>query len=66
MRKHVCHDGLLRKEVMLPEKHCVFCTHCTDVYWDFTNGPYLCFCELYTEPMKEMECFEDDGADHTV
>lgn len=60
MRKFLCEDGLLQREVMLPEKHCVFCKHCTDIYWDFTNGPYMCFCELYTEPMKEMECFEED------
>lgn len=23
---------------------CVFCEHC-DVFWDYTNGPYLFFCD---------------------
>lgn len=26
-------------------KHsCPFCLHCTDILFDFTNGPYMFFC----------------------
>ena len=28
---------------------CLFCQHCTDVWWDYTNGPYMFMCELQTE-----------------
>ena len=31
-------------KVSAPDKSCLFCKHCTDVFWDFTNGPYLFFC----------------------
>lgn len=24
---------------------CFFCKKCTDVFWDYTNGPYMIFCE---------------------
>lgn len=25
---------------------CFFCKHCTDIYWDYTNGPYMCCCDI--------------------
>ena len=28
-------------------KGCPNCTHCTDVFWDYTHGIYGCVCELY-------------------
>ena len=31
--------------VLAPDKSCLFCDHCTDVFWDYTNGPYMFFCE---------------------
>lgn len=34
------------KEYMLPENSCAFCEHCTDVFYDYTNGPYAFKCEL--------------------
>lgn len=24
-----------------PDNCCLFCRHCTDVFWDYTHGPYL-------------------------
>lgn len=32
-------------EVEMPEDSCVFCEHCTDLFWDYTNGIYMVFCE---------------------
>ena len=28
-------------------KHsCLFCKHLRDIFWDYTNGPYMLFCDL--------------------
>lgn len=27
------------------ERSCLFCEYCTDVFWDYTNGPYMLICE---------------------
>lgn len=50
----------------MPVGHCVFCKKCTSLLYDYTNGPYVFFCELGLEPeMTEITCtcpeFEDDG-----
>ena len=29
----------------LDDTACVFCEHCEDVLWDYTNGIYSIFCE---------------------
>ena len=31
--------------VMAHERSCLFCDHCTDVFWDYENGPYMFFCD---------------------
>ena len=31
--------------VMAPARSCLFCEHCMDVFWDYTNGPYMFFCD---------------------
>ena len=28
----------------MPNKHCVFCSHCSDVFYDYSHGPYMCLC----------------------
>lgn len=28
---------------------CMFCEHLTDVWWDYSHGPYMFLCELGTE-----------------
>ena len=30
--------------VMVPERSCFFCQHCTDIFFDYTHGPYLLLC----------------------
>ena len=53
MREYKCDDpygpGVV---VRAPERACLFCEHCTDVWWDYTNGPYACLCELHTDIIK--------------
>lgn len=28
------------------EHSCLFCKHLTDFFWDYTNGPYMFFCDV--------------------
>ena len=51
---------------LLPVHHCVFCKYCNDLLYDYTNGPYMFFCDLGLEPtITETTCecpkFEDSG-----
>ena len=27
------------------KKNCLICKHCTDIFWDYTHGPYMVYCE---------------------
>lgn len=50
----------------MPSVHCVFCKHCTDLFYDYTNGPYMFCCDKELElNISETGCscvgFEDDG-----
>lgn len=50
----------------MPSVHCVFCKHCTDLFYDYTNGPYGFTCEKelelnIAEDACSCESFEDDG-----
>ena len=41
-------------------KDCIFCKHCETI-WDYTNGPYLFFCDK-----DRPECSGDKSAEeHT-
>ena len=35
------------------DKACVFCDHCADIFWDFSNGIYGIVCELCEEPIND-------------
>lgn len=43
-------DGL---EVWCPEKSCVFCGHCSDVFYDW-HGPYGFVCDKDFETNEEL------------
>lgn len=32
--------------VTAPAKSCLFCDHCTDIFWDFSHGPYAFICDI--------------------
>ena len=35
-------------------KHsCFFCEYCTDVWWDYTHGPYMWHCEKGIVEIKD-------------
>lgn len=62
------------KEYEVPSKCCFFCKHCTDIWLDYTHGPYMIACEKDQHydgeqllEMKEdyrdfpdMPCFEEE------
>ena len=54
-------DPLGDVKFLLPENCCVFCKHCTDFFYDYTNGPYLRFCDI-NHPNIEGTCelFEEN------
>ena len=53
-----CSDG---KIYHFPEKHCAFCDNCADVFFDFTNGPYLFLCNLGCESWETCSNFIEEG-----
>ena len=43
------------------DKSCVFCSKCTDIFWDYTNLIYAICCEEDHDPWKyPCEYFEED------
>lgn len=47
-----CDNG---KTYSFPNNHCSSCKYCTDVFYDYTNGPYLFLCNIRKK--------YDDGCD---
>lgn len=45
-RIYIIHDLWSERQYKCPQKACVFCYHCTDVFWDYTNGPYMVICSI--------------------
>ena len=44
------------------EKDCVFCDHCTDIFWDYTNLIYGIVCSKDHDTNAEgCEYFREDG-----
>lgn len=35
-----------------PDDCCLFCKHCTDIFLDYTHGPYLMLCEKREDQEK--------------
>lgn len=58
MKPFECDNG---KVYMMPEEHCVFCRHCHDIFYDYTNGPYMFFCEENHSDFESCKSFEMDG-----
>ena len=56
MKKWKCDNGHTYK---VPDKACIVCNHCTDVFWDYTNGPYALICEKQTLDGEDLPCMID-------
>ena len=54
MREYFLHDPLHpRGGIKVNCKYdndCVFCDHCTDVWWDYENLIYMIFCDEGHDP----------------
>lgn len=55
-----CGNGFSYK---MPEHHCVFCDHCTDLFYDFANGPYLFICDLGHDDFETCGKFESEDTE---
>ena len=53
MKEYKCSNG---HTYIVKDKSCLVCGHCTDVFWDYTNGPYLAICELHDELICDGTC----------
>ena len=40
---------------------CVFCKHCTEIYWDYTHLIYMIFCDNDHDPWKRPCEFFEEG-----
>jgi hypothetical protein len=49
MRPFKCDNGHI---YMAFNHSCVFCEHC-DLFWDYTNGPYMFLCDVDGAPEKD-------------
>ena len=62
MRKYECEYYSLSA----PATSCFFCDHCTDIFFDFSHGPYMFFCELDEDVdvglSGKCKTFKEDGA----
>lgn len=52
-------DGFVRP----CKKGCPNCTHCTDVFWDYSNGIYGAACEIHVEHGVCCEDYKNDGTE---
>ena len=57
-RLYECKNGMVYE---FANKHCVFCKHCTDILYDYSNGPYCFLCDLGKKFVGGCDGFEDDG-----
>lgn len=55
-----CENG---KNYIFPEEHCVFCKYCTDIFWDYTNGPYMFICDVDGGKYTTCGKFEEEEDD---
>jgi hypothetical protein len=51
-----CESGIVYN---MPSNHCVFCGHCTDIFYDYSNGPYMCICDIGGNGYKECKLFSE-------
>ena len=43
-----------------PRKCCLICKHCTDIFWDYTHGPYMVVCEKSERSGNEESNFPEE------
>ena len=43
-KEYIINDFFTDIKVTAHKRSCFFCEHCTDMYYDYTYGPYMFFC----------------------
>lgn len=43
------------------DSDCVFCNHCTDVFWDYTNLIYAIICDIGLDPWNRPCAHFEEG-----
>ena len=61
MRKFITDGPAGLVTFLLPDKHCVFCSHCSDVFYDYSNGPYLFLCTKDNDTNAWEHCADFDS-----
>lgn len=56
MRIFKCANGI---DYNCPDHACVFCDHCKDIFYDFTHGPYMIFCDI-----PDHDIYDGTGCEH--
>jgi len=52
-------------KIRAPKTSCFFCRYCTDIFFDFTNGPYMLMCDKGKEPYDDGVFGKCDGFDES-
>lgn len=47
-REYTFFDSITPLTIRAHPKACFFCDHCTDIYWDYSHGPYAFVCEKHS------------------
>lgn len=67
VKDYICRDEALMAEITVraPERCCLFCKHCTDVFWDFSHGPYMMLCDIHEDVTDGAKGQCDDFKEET-
>ena len=68
MRKFIISDSIVPLTYLLPDKCCAFCSHCSDIFYDYTNGPYIFLCTKDNDTTAWNTCadFDDIEGDNNA
>ena len=55
MRIFKCDNGF---DYKCSDHACVFCDHCSEIFYDYTHGPYLILCDI-----PEHDCHDGAGCE---
>lgn len=53
MKEFKCANGYT---YIVKDTSCLVCDHCTDIFYDYTNGPYMVVCGIHDIPITDGSC----------
>lgn len=53
MKKFKCDNGNV---YICKDRTCLVCANCTDIFWDYTNGPYMVICKIRDDICADGTC----------